>query len=260
MEIPCGQCIGCRLDRSRAWAVRCVHESSLYENNCFVTLTYSDQHLPENNSLDKTHMVKFMKRLRKKYPDQKIRFFQCGEYGEELQRPHHHLLLFNFDFPDKAHFTSRNGTALFLSKDLSELWPFGMHTIGDITFDSACYTARYILKKITGDKAEDHYHGRTPEYITMSRNPGIGKTWYDAFNQDIYSHDHCVVHDNFICRPPKYYDRMYDQQQPQLFKSLKTARKSRAKSSGENTADRLAVKHQIQQIKQKKVGRSYESP
>ena len=107
IEVPCGQCIGCRLERSRQWAVRCVHEASLYKNNCFVTLTYSDDKLPSDGSLHFDHFQKFMKRLRRFYDDSRIRFFHCGEYGEQYSRPHYHCCLFNFDFVDKKFWKKR---------------------------------------------------------------------------------------------------------------------------------------------------------
>ena len=65
ITIKCGQCIGCRLDKSIEWAVRSTHESSGHDDNCFITLTFDDDHLPENNSLDQKYVELFMKRLRK---------------------------------------------------------------------------------------------------------------------------------------------------------------------------------------------------
>lgn len=259
MEIPCGQCIGCRLDRARAWAIRIMHEASLYDENCFVTLTYADHQLPENGSLQKRDMVLFMKRLRKRFPAIKIRFFQCGEYGELLQRPHHHLILFNFNFPDRKPFRRSNGNQLYLSEALAELWPHGLHSIGELTFDSACYTARYILKKITGESAEDHYNGRIPEYTTMSRMPGIGKEWYDKYQSDLYNHDKCVVDDSFIARPPKYYDRLYDLQQPMHFASIKRKRAAAAKVNPENTSERREVKEKLAKIQIQRKERELET-
>jgi hypothetical protein len=97
LKLPCGRCIGCRLERSRQWAVRCVHEASLHEKNCFITLTYSPENLPKDGSLDVSHFQKFMKRFRKRFGPG-IRFFHCGEYGESLSRPHYHACIFGFDF------------------------------------------------------------------------------------------------------------------------------------------------------------------
>ena len=122
ITIPCGQCIGCRLERSRQWAIRCVHEASLYQDNCFITLTYSPEHLPKDNSLHKEHFQLFMKRLRKAF-GQKIRYFHCGEYGENFSRPHYHACLFNVDFKDKELLKNFNGNKIY-TKQNKQLWHF----------------------------------------------------------------------------------------------------------------------------------------
>lgn len=177
MTVPCGQCLGCRLERSRQWALRCVHEASLYDDNCFITLTYSDEFLPRDYSLDVSHFQRFMKRLRKRFGEG-IRFFHCGEYGSQFGRPHYHAILFNLDFPDKVFLKEQNGQTLYRSKILEELWPFGHSSVGSATFESAAYVARYILKKVNGDAADEWYAAvdhdtgeffqRKPEYTTMS--------------------------------------------------------------------------------------------
>ena len=158
--------------------MRCHHEASLYQDNCFITLTYSDEHLPSDKSLHVDHFQKFMKRLRKRFGEG-VRYYHCGEYGEKYMRPHYHACLFNFDFPDKKIWKENNGNRLYISESLSELWPFGFVTIGDVTFESAAYVARYIMKKVNGDLAESHYervdwdtgevYHLKPEYTTMSR-------------------------------------------------------------------------------------------
>ena len=224
MVIACGQCIGCRLDRARQWAVRCMHEASLHDRNCFVTLTYNDEHLPSDLSLNKRDFVLFFKRFRKKYGNG-IRYYQCGEYGDLYFRPHHHCIIFGFDFDDKQPFRQTSAGVLYGSDTLTALWGKGFCTIGDVTFDSACYVARYVMKKITGDKAEDYYAGRLPEYTTMSRRPGIGRLFYDKYCSDMYNYDKCVVRDNFVCKPPKYYDRLYDLHAPEHMADLKASRK-----------------------------------
>ena len=99
-EAPCGQCLGCRLDYAQEWAIRCMHEAEMQDNNSFITLTYDDQNLPRHGSLDKTHFQKFMKRMREHLSPLKIRFYHCGEYGEKYTRPHYHSLIFGYDFPD----------------------------------------------------------------------------------------------------------------------------------------------------------------
>lgn len=223
IELRCGQCIGCRLDRAKMWAVRCVHEASLYEDNCFVTLTYDDKNLPKNGSLCLRDFQLFMKKLRKKFKDRKISFFHCGEYGEWFQRPHYHALLFNIDFKDKKPFSKKNGYWVYTSDTLSELWTKGFSLVGALSFETADYVARYSLKKITGEKAKDHYGVMAPEYATMSRRPGIGKKWFAKYSGDVYPVDRVII-DGRNTRPPRYYDDLLSRSDPSTLALLKIKR------------------------------------
>lgn len=216
LELPCGQCFECRFKRSRDWAIRCMHEAQLHEFNAFITLTYAPEHLPADQSLHYDHFQKFMKRLRKRFVVP-VRFYMCGEYGENFGRPHFHACLFGVDFPDKKFLQqTKNGDRLYTSEILSKLWPFGLSSIGDVNFQSAAYVARYIMKKITGDAAFKHYNSvdadgvitsRTPEFTRMSLKPGIGAPWFDKFHSDVFPHDHVVVKGK-PNSPPRYYLRM----------------------------------------------------
>lgn len=225
IELPCGQCIGCRLDRAKMWATRCVHEASLYDENSFITLTYNDEHLPKDGSLCLKHFQDFMKRIRKENAPKKIRFFHCGEYGESFARPHYHALLFNHDFKDKKLFTRRNNIPIYTSESLSRLWPFGFNTIGEVNLESAGYVARYTLKKVTGIKQEEHYGSMVPEYATMSRRPGIGKEWFDRFSGDVYPADRVVINGTYT-RPPRYYDDLYSRKNPSDLALVKIMREN----------------------------------
>lgn len=263
IKIACGQCVGCRLERSRQWAIRCTHEASLHEENCFITLTFSPEHLEAREnpwSLDVRDWQLFMKRLRKRFGGN-IRFFHCGEYGEKQGRPHYHACIFNFDFPDKKLWAVKNGHRLYTSEILEELWPYGFSTIGDVTFESAAYVARYIMKKITGDKAEEHYKKRfideetgeilgeveiKPEYTTMSRRPGIGKDWYDIYHTDVYPSDFLTINGKKM-RPPKYYDKLHELTRPYEFDDIKQARVEYGLTvQDNNTPDRLATREKVQ--------------
>lgn len=268
IEIACGQCVGCRLERSRQWAIRCLHEAQMYESNCFITLTFSPEALQQREnpwSLDVRDFQLFMKRLRKKFGDG-IRFFHCGEYGEKQGRPHYHACLFNFDFPDKQLWRVANGHRLYISEALSELWPYGFSTIGDVTFESAAYVARYIMKKVTGDSADEHYlwvdentgeaFPKKPEYTTMSRRPGIGKQWFEQFRSDVYPSDFITVGGKKM-RPPKYYDRLEEATRPYEFDEIKEARKEKALDYQDNNTDeRLAVREKVQLAKLKQLPRT----
>lgn len=263
VKLPCGQCIGCRLERSRQWAMRCMHEAKMHERNCFITLTYDNEHLPSDRSLDVREFQLFMKRLRNRFGDG-IRFYHCGEYGELNGRPHYHACLFNFDFEDKTLWKVSNGVRLYVSRSLSEVWGKGFVTVGDVTFESAAYVARYILKKVNGDAAESHYGAkidlttgeffdkRKPEYTTMSRRPGIGRAWYEKWSCDVFPSDEVIVRGKQM-RPPKYYDRLFEHDDPDTFKKIKEKRIENAKKHlDDQTPERLDVRERIKlaQLKQ----------
>lgn len=239
VKVACGQCMGCRLEYSRVWAVRCSHEASLYEDNCFVTLTYSDDTLPFNGSLVKADFVGFHKRLRDRVGYGRFRFYACGEYGETTNRPHYHAILFNYDFPDKQLFTtSRSGHRLYTSEFLNDVWGFGHCQIGSVSFDSAAYVARYVTKKVTGPLAADHYAGREPEFSDMSRRPGIGSAWLKKFTSDVYPSDNVVVN-GVRCRPPRFYDNCFEVIDPVLFARIRGKRVSRGRDKPRDSDYRL---------------------
>lgn len=245
IKLPCGQCVGCRLERSRQWAVRCMHEASLHKDNCFVTLTYSDYYLPENGSLVKSDFQKFMKRLRKRVGTN-IRYYYCGEYGENFGRPHYHVILFGYDFKDKMLWRQNtNGDRCYRSKLLEELWPFGLSEIGDVTFQSAAYVARYVMKKRTGDMAKEYYGDRLPEYNDMSRRPGIGALWLEKFQNDVYPHDYMVLNGKKM-RPPRFYDNRYELNYEYEMDMIRVKRVENAERFRENnTKERLYVREFI---------------
>jgi hypothetical protein len=294
MAVACGQCLGCRLDRSRGWAMRIIHESSLYEfgnGNCFVTLTYRsaeectrDQynhglHVPGDFSLHKSHVQKFLKRLRKAYPDQKIRFYMCGEYGSicshgldvdvfkhlecKTGRPHYHLCLFNFYPSDGVPI----GPDLFNSPELDKLWKYGYTSYGDLTFESAAYVSRYVLKKINGAMAEDHYQRITddgeiiflePEYSSMSRRPGIGKEWFDKYKDDCFPDGAIPVPGKGNIRTvPRFYDDLLEKCDPELYESVKRRRQKYAKENqNEFSTKRLETKYKVAKANQELFGSS----
>lgn len=247
--VPCGRCIGCRLERSRQWAVRCFHESQMHENNCFITLTYSDKFLPPGGYIRPTLVPRdlelFWKRFRKECGNG-IRYFACGEYGENNFRPHYHACVFGFDFPDKKFLSSSNDNSLYTSDLLSRLWAFGNTVIGDCTFNSAAYVARYIIgKKLGRDSRFYSDHFLEPEFVRMSRRPGIGKSWYDKYKTDVYPHDRVVVR-GVKCRPPRYYDLKFAEEFPDDALGLKIDRSISAFAKfSDNTGSRLSVKNTV---------------
>lgn len=263
--IPCGNCIGCRLDRTGDWAMRCIHESQMHPQNCFITLTYDDEHLPEDYSVHVRVFQLFMKKLRNRYAN-KIRFYACGEYGPENLRPHYHSILFNHDFNDKIfHSKTSRGDILYTSKSLDQIWGEGFATIGDVTYQSAGYVAQYVMKKINGDRASTHYL-RThpvsnlvvqvqPEFSLQSTRPGIGSTWFDRFHTDAFPSDFLVV-DGKPHRVPTYYLRKLQQKETSTDKFkisqhteselIKRKRKRNAlPRRADQTKERLAVREEV---------------
>lgn len=210
--LPCGKCIGCRIDRSRTWAVRCLHEAQMHQVNSFVTLTYRESETFDP-SLNHRDFQLFMKRLRKSYGP--TRYFMCGEYGSLNQRPHFHALLFGRTF-------SRGGAvsdSAYTSPELSKLWTLGFSSFGEVTYQSAAYVARYSQKKITGDAALAHYSRvdtRTgecvqvrPEYGRMSRDPSIGETWWNKYWKEVHiARDGIVLQGGRQVPVPRRYDEL----------------------------------------------------
>jgi len=266
LSLPCGQCIGCRLERSRQWAMRCMHEAQLHENNCFITLTYDNTHLPSDGSLHYKDFQLFIKRLRKKFGP-RIRYYMAGEYGENFGRPHFHACIFGFDFHDKKLWKrSPSGSMLYRSQDLEILWPFGYSSIGDVNFESAAYVARYIMKKVTGHNSKAHYTEanpetgeittRKPEFNKMSLKPGIGYDWYKKYKTDVYPHDYVIIKGKKV-KPPKFYDKKYKSDYPYEFDEILYKREINGKlNSEDNTMERLLVKETVQNAKLQKLKRN----
>jgi hypothetical protein len=279
ISIPCGQCIGCRLDHSRNWAIRCMHEAQLHKNNCFVTLTYNENKVPEiqgYGTLVPEHLTKFIKRVRKKYGNG-IKYYACGEYGDQSGRPHYHICFFGLDFEDKELHTIKNGNKLYTSKSLDKLWSdyrhrknygnFGFASIGALTFDTAAYTARYCMKKAKGKNKDTAYERLNPdtgeivdivpEFARMSRNPGLGKSWLEKYGSDVYPHDFTVI-DNYQHKPPKYYDNLMDKKDSQKMDEIKASRRAAIKKAlfknslarlhARGVAKKATIKHLTREI------------
>lgn len=254
VTVACGRCIGCRLERSRQWAIRLMHEAQLHEDGVFLTLTYDQQHLPPGGTLVKQHFQKFMKRLRKLYPPKSVRYFHCGEYGSRTRRPHYHAIVFGVDFPDKVFFKEKNGHQLFVSEALCRLWPFGSSLVGSVTFESAAYVARYCVEKMHfyGEFEYEHIDLDTgevfplvSEYVTMSLKPAIARGWFDEFKGETYRDDSVVMR-GVEMKPPKYYDRLYELEAKDELDLVKARRRARARLYKEhNTDDRLRVREQV---------------
>lgn len=214
--VPCGWCAGCRYEASRQWMVRAMHERAMHRHAWFLTLTYNDESLPENGSLNPLHLKRFFKDLRR---STRFRYYAVGEYGSLSSRPHYHALLFGPDFLDKYPWTNGNGSDVWRSPFVESLWRYGNSELGTLTYASAAYVTGYVRKKLRAKDAEDRYLRAdpdtgelfpvTPEFSRMSLRPAIGRRWIEKYWRDVYPRDFVVVNGR-ECKPPRYYDKFMD--------------------------------------------------
>lgn len=255
VSIACGQCVGCRVARSHAWALRCTHEAQATReagrSSCFVTLTYDPQHLPKDLSLNVRDWQLFAKKLRKRKGA--FRFYMCGEYGDQNLRPHYHALVFGHDFSEDRIYHSKNaeGNQLYMSPELQGIWGKGHVLLGDITWQSAAYCAGYIVTKNRADSRKYRRNDGVkewyvrPEFSLMSRRPGIGATWFEKYGSDAFPSDF-LIHDGRRRRVPKYYDRLQAEVGPTLMDDVVSERVKRArKAAASLTSARLEARELI---------------
>lgn len=215
----------------------------MHPSNSFITLTYNKEHLPKDASLHVEHWQAFAKRLRKQTGP--FRYFHCGEYGDQNHRPHYHACLFGIDFAsDRVLLRQTQHSDLYTSPLLQQAWGQGYVTVGNLTYESAAYVARYCMKKLTAPNID--YQGRTPEYVTMSRRPGIGSTWFDQFHNDVYPADE-IIHNGRTFRPPRFYDEKLSEEMLQQIKNNRADKAAR--SAIDLTPDRLRTREQVQLAK-----------
>lgn len=232
LTVVCGQCISCRLHYGREWAIRCYHESQMHFESSFLTLTYDEQNLPYDESLNMEHHQLFMKRLRKTL-NVPVRYFMCGEYGEKTFRPHYHSTLFGYRPTDGQLISRKGGNLLYHSPSLTKIWGLGKVDFGEVTFESAAYVARYMTKKIKGDAAQEHYKfvhpdtgevfDRKPPFTASSRRPGVGIPWIEKWWKQTYDRDTVIIRGKQML-PPSAYDRWLKDNHYELYEEIKTNR------------------------------------
>lgn len=270
LQLPCKQCMECRLARSRHWAMRCLHEGSLYERNAYVTLTYDDANLPVRGDLRYRDFQLFMKRLRK-WNGGDVRFYMCGEYGGRTGRPHYHAILFGVDFDDRQLYRMSGEFPVDRSNVLRRLWKYGDAFVGNLSFESAAYIARYCVQKITGSNAKYHYarssdpvfgpvfnYQITPEFNKMSLKPGIGAPWLDKFKSDVFPHDYVVLNGKKV-GVPKYYDKLFKRQDEDTFEQIQFEREKKGRARWEdNTQERNRVRDVITRARLNMLPRNFD--
>lgn len=247
LKLGCGQCIGCRLEYSRQWANRCILEAQEWKENYFITLTYNTENLPIKSTIDTEtgeliqkatlepkHLQKFMKDLRRHfeyyYNHKNIRFYGCGEYGSQGERPHYHIIIFNIPINDlKPYAKNHIGQVRYQSETIEKIWKKGYIDVANVSWESCAYVARYMLKKQKGKSAEEAYRLKEAEFTRMSRKPGIAKNYYEKNQKKIYEFDEIMIAkmDGSVqkIKPPKYYDKLFDIENEEQMNAIKEARK-----------------------------------
>ncbi len=286
LEVACGQCLGCRVDHRLMWSIRIIHESSMYLDqygNSWATLTYRDadactdqqfknrHYVPQDYSLRPSHVSGFIRSLRRANKNHKIRYFYCGEYGDENQRPHYHICIFNHSFDDLYLWKDDEGLYTYTSESLQKHWPYGFTTVAELNLRTAAYTAGYALKKITGKRAWDHYlrsteHGEAywllPEYIRMStgrgKPSGLGASFYEKYNSDIFPSDQSPIPGHGQSElVPRYYQNILAEQNPKMLEEVKLLRKAFITAhAADFTPDRLRDKYICAKAKESQLKRN----
>lgn len=262
VEIPCGKCIGCRLEYSRQWANRMLLELEYHDSAYFVTLTYNDNHVPRNYysdlhtgealqslTLSKRDVQLFFKRLRKAFPDDRIRFYLAGEYGSDTFRPHYHAIIFGLHLDDlRVHKKSLHGFSYMISDKLQRCWSqvlsgesyspddhnIGFCLVANVSWETCAYVSRYVTKKLTGSESSFYdYFNIVPPFTLMSRKPGIGRQWYDD-HPDCFDYEFINLRTDSggkKFRPPKYYQKLFEVDDPDQAADLKETRRQMAEAS-----------------------------
>lgn len=264
VQLPCGQCVGCRIQYSREWANRCMMELQYHESSYFVTLTYDDAHVPcsyyadpntgeafTSLTLSKRDFQLFMKRLRKKFHNQKIRFFMAGEYGSNTFRPHYHAIIFGLHLDDlQLYSKSPQGFCYYNSPSLQACWsdndgnPIGYAVVAEVTWETCAYTARYVMKKLNGKEAQFYTDFNIqPEFTLMSRKPGIARQYFDD-HPDIYKKEFINVSTEkggLKFKPPRYFDKLYDLEHPEEMQAIKDIRQKLATEAQKSKLQRTSL-------------------
>lgn len=267
LELPCQQCLDCRVQRASSWSLRIMHEASMHARNCVLTLSYRPEDLPHRGMLQYSDVQKFIRRLRDKVPGLDVAYV-CGcEYGEQLGRPHYHLILMGFDPDDKVSYgKAGDDSPLWTSKSMEELWKLGFVVVGQLSRESADYVARYCVSKVTGERAKEHYKRQDadgvywlpPECIRVSKGRakpgeslpfgrGIGARWLERYFSDVFPVDHVVLRGGLELKPPRYYDKLLKRRDAQTFEAIRAKREQEAltpQRQADETPERRSVRAQ----------------
>ena len=209
--------------KAAEWSHRCEHEATLWTQVIFITLTYDDEHLPEEGWLNEEHLRNFFKRLRKNGKNHRhinrdhnsnFRYFACGEYGTKKGRPHYHAIIFGANFTDRTKVGDGPTGTLYTSTTLRELWPYGNNIIADATGAAANYIAQYALKKQGDGTTDKDGVWRPAPFLRMSQKPPIGQEWLAKYHTDL-QHGYLVQNGKPRSIPRAYIKKLEEWQEKQ---------------------------------------------
>lgn len=264
----CGKCVGCLKDRRDEWSMRVMDEARVRGPlNCsFLTLTYDVEHIPMPPHVSKEALRLFIRRLRKAHPELKIKYFGCGEYGDKGGRPHYHLIIFGYNFPDRKFYSkNKSGDRRYKSDELERLWPFGLCEVGDVTHRSAGYCASYLVKSggqgpLWNDGTGVDPVRLAPPFQAMSTHPGIGANYFERYGAHDFAFDFHLV-EGSKRKIPRYYEKLFrrgvddesrEANRAQL-EDLKVARELKsAERAHDNTPARLAVREECAKARRRR--------
>lgn len=284
IKVPCGKCIGCRLDYSRQWALRSIHEAQMHNHylDCsFITLTFNDDMLYRRSnpgSINKQGFATWLKRLRKAVKadyNKEFRIMACGEYGSKYKRPHYHMLVYGFNFPDKQVFkynkVKGRDVLYYRSPFLEKIWcpayssdSYGFSVLGDVNFESSAYVARYVTKKLFGKVADRVYKNKEPEFFTTSRMPGLGFDWFMKYYKEIFERGYCYNPKGFKAPIPRYYQNKLQEIDPELYNVWRMTKEQEMINNLfveniDSTKERLICREELKKYNLHMLARSYES-
>lgn len=283
IKVPCGKCIGCRLDYSRMWATRSANEaySHGYDNCAFLTLTFNDDMLARRSnpfSLNRTAFQSWIKRLRKAVKSEynkEFRIMACGEYGAKHHRPHYHMIVYGFNFPDSKVWKYRrvHGKDVLYKRSefLEKVWSpahsnesYGFSVIGDVNFESSAYVARYVTKKLFGKYAEKVYKDKEQEFLTTSRMPGLGYGYLVQFYKQIFDLGYIMLGNGHKVPIPRYYINKLQEIDEEKYNEYSIVNWNKRidnlfKKDLNSTQERLLVREELKKMNVDRLIREYEA-
>lgn len=217
IHVPCGKCNFCLETRRNEWSFRLNQELKVSVSSYFLTLTYDSDHLvfslesrlPTLNVSDTQTFIKRLRKAQGKVCDVGLRYYLCGEYGDDSERPHYHMIIFNLH----ADIVGREVIQMLkyhpegvYSPKLSEIWRGGIVHVGTCTQSSIHYTTKYVVNR------HRQYPGRDPPFSTMSRKPGLGSNYISTHKQwHVEAYRNFTQEHGIVARLPRFYkDRIFE--------------------------------------------------